>query len=81
MFKGHGNIKHITGCKNNGILDFSASINPLDTQKMLEIISEGFDDILHYPDIDYSTLRKCIALKIDALLMNHCETVQQSYFI
>lgn len=75
MFKGHGgNIKHTIHhlpCSanrqggNNGILDFSASINPLGYPKNVrKIIWENFDDILHYPDIDCSSLRKRIAQKI-----------------
>jgi len=75
MFKGHGgNIKQITDhlpCSvsqqggNNGILDFSASINPLGyPEKVRKVVWENFDDILHYPDIDCSGLRKCISRKI-----------------
>lgn len=50
---------------NNGILDFSASINPFGyPRKVREVIRENFDDILHYPDIDCSDLRKCLARKL-----------------
>ncbi len=70
MFKGHGgNIKHINQClprgihgKNTGIIDFSASINPLGyPQNVQKVILENFDDIVHYPDIDCTDLRKRIA--------------------
>ena len=66
MFKGHGgNIKSITNGKNNGILDFSASINPLGyPENVRKALLESFDNVLHYPDIDCSSLRKCIARKI-----------------
>ncbi|KKO18501.1 MAG: threonine-phosphate decarboxylase CobD [Candidatus Brocadia sp.] len=66
MFHGHGgNITHLMNQGNNGILDFSASINPLGyPQKVREVIQENFDDILHYPDIDCAALRKYIARKI-----------------
>lgn len=66
MFKGHGgDIKYLINRGNNGILDFSASINPLGyPEKVRKIIWENFDDILHYPDIDCSGLRKYIAQKI-----------------
>lgn len=66
MFKGHGgNIKHLIKLGDNGILDFSASINPLGyPHKVREVIREHFDDILHYPDIDCSGLRKCLARMI-----------------
>lgn len=72
MFKGHGgNIKRIVHCippgtqgKNNGIIDFSASINPLGYPKNVrKVVLENFDDIVHYPDIDCTDLRKCIAQK------------------
>ncbi len=72
MFKGHGgNIKRIIQCippgtedKNNGIIDFSASINPLGYPKNVrKVILENFDDIVHYPDIDCIELRTCIAQK------------------
>jgi threonine-phosphate decarboxylase len=75
MFKGHGgNIKHSTdhlshsvnsGSGRMGILDFSASINPLGyPEKIRNIVCENFDDIVHYPDIDCAGLRKCISRKI-----------------
>ncbi|OQZ00232.1 MAG: threonine-phosphate decarboxylase [Candidatus Brocadia sp. UTAMX2] len=66
MFHGHGgNITHLMNQGNNGILDFSASINPLGyPQKVREVIQGNFDDILHYPDIDCAALRKCIIRKI-----------------
>lgn len=72
MFNGHGgNIKRIAHCippgtqgKNNGIIDFSASINPLGYPKDVQkVVLENFDDIVHYPDIDCIDLRKCIAQK------------------
>jgi len=67
MFKGHGgHIKHIINHGNNGILDFSASINPLGyPENVRKVIFENFDDILHYPDIDCANLRNCIAQKIE----------------
>lgn len=63
MFKGHGgNIKQVINQGNNGILDFSASINPLGyPEKVRKVIWENFDDILHYPDIDCNGLRKTIS--------------------
>ncbi len=66
MFKGHGGyIKHITSQEAGGILDFSASINPLGYPVgVRKIVWEKFDDIAHYPDIDCSILRKHIAQKI-----------------
>ncbi|MDG6026969.1 MAG: threonine-phosphate decarboxylase [Candidatus Brocadia sp.] len=66
MFEGHGgNIKHILKQGNNGILDFSASINPLGyPEKIRKVIWDNFDDILHYPDIDCIDLRKAISQKI-----------------
>ena len=66
MFKGHGgHIKHSTNYRNNGILDFSANINPLGfPENVRTIIFENFDDILHYPDIDCTSLRKYIGQKI-----------------
>ncbi|MEP9410890.1 MAG: threonine-phosphate decarboxylase [Candidatus Brocadia sp.] len=66
MFKGHGGyIKYLINRGNNGILDFSASINPLGyPESVRKIIGENFDDILHYPDIDCSGMRKYIAQKI-----------------
>ncbi len=66
MFKGHGgNIKQVINQGNNGILDFSASINPLGyPEKVRKALWEKFDTILHYPDIDCSDLRKRIAQKI-----------------
>ncbi|KAB2833909.1 MAG: threonine-phosphate decarboxylase [Candidatus Brocadia sp.] len=66
MFKGHGgNIKHILTQGNNGILDFSANINPLGyPEKVRRVIQDNFDDILHYPDIDCIDLRKGISRKI-----------------
>jgi threonine-phosphate decarboxylase len=65
MFKGHGgHIKHSTNYRNNGILDFSASINPLGyPENVRKVILENFDDILHYPDIDCTSLRKYIGQK------------------
>lgn len=66
MFKGHGgDIKNIINYGNNGVLDFSASINPLGyPENVRKVLWENFDDILHYPDIDCASLRKCIAQKI-----------------
>lgn len=66
MFKGHGgHIKHIINHGNNGILDFSASINPLGyPENVRKVILENFDTILHYPDIDCASLKKYIAQKI-----------------
>ncbi|MFN3531367.1 MAG: threonine-phosphate decarboxylase CobD [Candidatus Brocadia sp.] len=66
MFKGHGgDIKYRINHGNNGILDFSASINPLGyPENVQKIIWENFDDILHYPDIDCSSLRKYIGQKV-----------------
>ncbi|MDE1890419.1 MAG: threonine-phosphate decarboxylase [Planctomycetota bacterium] len=66
MFKGHGGgIKNVTNHGNNGVLDFSASINPLGyPEKIQKVLWENFNDILHYPDIDCASLRKCIAQKI-----------------
>jgi len=66
MFKGHGgHIKHNANYSNNGILDFSASINPLGyPENVRKIIFEHFDDILHYPDIDCTSLRKYIGQKV-----------------
>ena len=66
MFKGHGgHIKHSTNYRNNGILDFSASINPLGyPENVRKIVFENFDDILHYPDIDCTGLRKYIGQKV-----------------
>jgi len=66
MFKGHGgHIKHIINHGNNGILDFSASINPLGyPENVRKVILENFDDILHYPDIDCTSLRKYIGQKV-----------------
>jgi len=66
MFKGHGgHIKHIINHGNNGILDFSASINPLGyPENVRKVILENFDDILHYPDIDCAGLRKYIGQKV-----------------
>ncbi len=61
MFKGHGgNIE-----PSNGVLDFSASINPLGyPENVRKVIFENFDDILHYPEIDCISLKKYIAQKI-----------------
>ena len=78
MFKGHGgNINHIADhmshivgmqSRNNGILDFSASINPLGyPENVRKVIWENFDVVLHYPDIDCSSLRKYISRKIGHL--------------
>lgn len=78
MFKGHGgDIKPITDYvngnvsvqrRNHGILDFSASINPLGyPENVRKVIGENFDDIVHYPDIDCSSLREYIARKIGHL--------------
>lgn len=66
MFKGHGgNVNQIIYQGNNGVLDFSASINPLGyPEKVRKALWEKFDNILHYPDIDCSGLRKRIAQKI-----------------
>ena len=66
MFKGHGgHIKHIINHGNNGILDFSANINPLGyPENVRKIVFENFDDILHYPDIDCTSLRKYIGQKV-----------------
>jgi len=66
MFKGHGgNIKSIVDHGKNGSLDFSASINPLGyPENVRKVLLENFDDILHYPDIDCSTLRKYIGQKV-----------------
>lgn len=66
MFAGHGgNIKHILKQGSNGILDFSASINPLGyPEKVRKVIGDNFDDILHYPDIVCTGLRKAISQKI-----------------
>ncbi|HHT9111236.1 MAG TPA: threonine-phosphate decarboxylase CobD [Candidatus Brocadiaceae bacterium] len=76
MFKGHGGyIKHFNGksplrapahSMHNGILDFSASINPLGyPENVRKVVTECFDDIVHYPDIDCANLRGCIAQKIE----------------
>ncbi|HHT9137439.1 MAG TPA: threonine-phosphate decarboxylase CobD [Candidatus Wunengus sp. YC60] len=66
MFKGHGgHINHIINHGNDGILDFSASINPLGyPENVRKVIFENFDNILHYPDIDCTNLRKCIGQNI-----------------
>ena len=75
MFKGHGGyIKHFHGnsslrasahTMHKGILDFSASINPLGyPEDVRKVITECFGDIVHYPDIDCTNLRECIAQKI-----------------
>jgi len=66
MFKGHGGYtRHLDSNKNNGILDFSANINPLGYPAgVRKKIIENFDEILHYPDIDCSGLRKYISKKI-----------------
>lgn len=66
MFKGHGgHIKHNTDHRNNGILDFSASINPLGyPENVRKALCKNFDDILHYPDIDCTGLRKYIGQKV-----------------
>ena len=78
MFKGHGGyINCVYG--NNGVLDFSASINPLGyPETVKKVISKNMDSILHYPDIDCSYLRKYIATKIghsaDALIVGNGST-------
>ena len=67
MFKGHGGHikKHNINHGNNGILDFSANINPLGyPENVRKVILENFDDILHYPDIDCASLRKYIGQKV-----------------
>src|SRR3990172_8041786 len=66
MFKGNGgNIKSIVDHGKNGSLDFSASINRLGyPENVRKVLLENFDDILHYPDIDCSTLRKYIGQKV-----------------
>lgn len=63
MFKGHGG--NITQSGNNGILDFSASINPLGYPAgVRQVIYENLDSILHYPDIDCTGLRRYISRHI-----------------
>src|SRR3989337_4278078 len=86
MFKGHGgHIKHSTNSRNNGILDFSASINPLGyPENVRKVILENFDDILHYPDIDCCGLRKYIGQKVgrpeDEIIVGNGST-ELFYFI
>ncbi|MCF6150397.1 MAG: threonine-phosphate decarboxylase [Candidatus Kuenenia sp.] len=66
MFKGHGGYrKHNNESIKNNILDFSANINPLGyPEGVRKAVFENFSDILHYPDIDCSGLKKYIERKI-----------------
>lgn len=66
MFKGHGGHReHLNVHTKNAVLDFSANINPLGyPEGVRKTILENFNDILHYPDIDCSSLKKYIARKI-----------------
>ena len=50
------------GCPASSILDFSASINPLGPpQSVLNAIQDALQDINHYPDPNYTQLRKILA--------------------
>ncbi|MBM4055962.1 MAG: threonine-phosphate decarboxylase [Planctomycetes bacterium] len=65
MFKGHGGYRKHNADKKNDILDFSANINPLGyPEGVRKAVFENFSDILHYPDIDCSGLKRYIAQKI-----------------
>ncbi|MCP4264160.1 MAG: threonine-phosphate decarboxylase [Candidatus Brocadiaceae bacterium] len=69
MLDGHGgNINQICdkyGLNPDGIIDFSASINPLGyPEAVRKVVSEQFNDILNYPDSESADLRKAIADKV-----------------
>ncbi|MDH4028866.1 MAG: pyridoxal phosphate-dependent class II aminotransferase, partial [Nitrospirota bacterium] len=61
-----GNIYRMaqeTGIPVEGLVDFSASINPLGVpQKAKEIIIKGLDSLVNYPDPDTTVLREKLAL-------------------
>lgn len=60
-----GNVYEIQrqyGIDHQKVLDFSANINPLGFPKGLpQAIAKGMDDLLHYPDPDYTDLSAAIA--------------------
>lgn len=44
------------------IIDFSANINPLGLSgEIKKVIIENIDNIIHYPDINYKSLKNSIA--------------------
>jgi len=54
----------IAKCPVSELIDFSASINPLGPPKsVLNAIKGGLDGIIHYPDPNYTELRKALASK------------------
>ncbi|MEE9201554.1 MAG: threonine-phosphate decarboxylase CobD [Candidatus Brocadiales bacterium] len=69
IFSGHGgNIAQVCetyGLRPDGIIDFSANINPLGYPPDLpDRITREFQSVLHYPDINASPLRSSIAREI-----------------
>lgn len=60
-----GNIKEIAEIyhlSEKSIIDFSANINPLGlSENLLKVLKENTDQILHYPDLRYTELKKEIA--------------------
>ncbi|MFN3466150.1 MAG: threonine-phosphate decarboxylase CobD [Candidatus Brocadiales bacterium] len=69
MDSGHGgNIQEVCsyyGLEPGKLLDFSANINPLGYPSALpKALREGLSSILHYPDINCTSLRRAIARKI-----------------
>lgn len=60
-----GNVYEVQrkfGIDHKAVVDFSANINPLGVPAGLrEAVLEGMDDLVHYPDPDYSDLTAAIA--------------------
>lgn len=72
MATGHGgNLRELAqraGLNQDDILDFSASINPLDPPDGLRAaISRSLDQIVHYPDPDCTELVECLARRYQVL--------------
>jgi threonine-phosphate decarboxylase len=60
-------IEKIYGIKKEDIVSFSANVNPLGiSPKLKSTLSQRIDAIMSYPDRDYTELRKCIALYVNA---------------
>lgn len=56
-------IEEIYGIKKDEIISFSANVNPLGISPLLRTtLAEKIDAITTYPDRDYTSLRKCIAV-------------------
>ncbi len=64
-------IQRQYGVDRNGLLDYSANINPLGVPNSLrKIMMEAMDDLVNYPDIHYTDLKNAIGEKYKVTVDN-----------